>query len=72
VSKWLSAVSAVRALLSDITFPTLTVKPTEPGSLTSVRLRQLLTEPIRPFPFALVAFVPVRLSALKVLKDFCF
>jgi hypothetical protein len=72
VSKWLSAVSAVRALPLDITFPTLTVKPTEPGSLTSVRLRQLLTEPIRLFPFALVAFVPVRLSALKVLKDFCF
>ena len=37
VSKWLSAVSAVRALLSDTTFPTLTVRPTEPGSLIFVR-----------------------------------
>ncbi len=41
VEKWLSVAFAVRALPSDITFPTLTVKQTEPGSLTSVRLRLL-------------------------------
>ena len=39
VSKWLSAVFAVRALLSDTTCLTPTVRPTEPGSPTSVRLR---------------------------------
>ena len=36
VSKWLSAVSAVRALLSDTTCLTPTARPTEPGSPTSV------------------------------------
>ena len=66
--KWLSVVYAVRALFSDITFRTLTVRPTELGSLTFVRLRLLLTEQIRPFRFALVAFAPVRLSALNYKK----
>ena len=59
---------AVRALFSDITFRTLTVRPTELGSLTFVRLRLLLTEQTRPFRFALVAFAPVRLSALNYKK----
>jgi len=68
VLKWLSVVYAVRALFSDITFRTLTVRPTELGSLTFVRLRLLLTEQIRPFRFALVAFAPVRLSALNYKK----
>ena len=65
MSKWLNAVSAVRALLSDTTFLTLTVRPTEPGSLTFVRLRQLLTEQTNPFTFAPVAFVQERLRAHK-------
>jgi hypothetical protein len=39
VSKWLSAVSAVRALFLDTTYLTPTARPTEPGSPTSVRLR---------------------------------
>jgi len=39
VSKWLSAVSAARALPLDITFLTLTARPTEPGSPTFVGLR---------------------------------
>ena len=59
---------AVRALFSDITFLTLTVRQTELGSLTFVRLRLLLTEQTRPFRFALVAFAPVRLSALNYKK----
>ena len=66
--KWLSVVYAVRALFSDITFLTLTVRQTELGSLTFVRLRLLLTEQTRPFRFALVAFAPVRLSALNYKK----
>ena len=66
--KWLSVVYAVRALFSDITFRTLTVRQTELGSLTFVRLRLLLTEQTRPFRFALVAFAPVRLSALNYKK----
>ena len=68
MSKWLSVAYAVRALFSDITFPTLTVRPTELGSPTSVRLRLLLTDLIRLFPFAPVAFAPVRLSVLKLKK----
>ena len=71
MSKWLSAVSAVRALLSDITFLTPTVRPTEPGSPTSVRLRLLLTELTLLFPFAPVAFVLERSSAHKGLKKLC-
>jgi len=39
VSKWLSAVSAARALPLDITFLTLTARPTEPGSPTFVELK---------------------------------
>ena len=66
--KWLSVVYAARALFSDITFRTLTVRQTELGSLTFVRLRLLLTEQTRPFRFALVAFAPVRLSALNYKK----
>ena len=66
--KWLSVVYAVRALFSDITFLNLTVRQTELGSLTFVRLRLLLTEQTRPFRFALVAFAPVRLSALNYKK----
>ena len=66
VSKWLSAVSAARALPLDITFLTLTARPTEPGSPTFVGLRQLLTAATLPFTFALVAFVPVRLSVPKI------
>ena len=65
MSKWLSVAFAVRALPLDITFPTLTVRPTEPGSPISVRLRQLLTVLTVPFTFTPVAFVPERLSALK-------
>ena len=71
MSKWLSAVSAVRALFSDTTYLTPTVRPTEPGSLISARLRLSLTEPTLPFPFAPVAFVPERSSALKGLKKLC-
>ena len=71
VSKWLSAVSAVRALPSDTTCLTPTARPTEPGSPISVRLRLLLTELILLFPFAPVAFVPERSSALKGLKKLC-
>ncbi len=41
VSKWLNVAFAVRALFSDITFPTPTVRPTELGSPTSARLRLL-------------------------------
>ena len=59
---------AVRALPLDTTFLTLTVRQTELGSLTFVRLRLLLTEQTRPFRFALVAFAPVRLSALNYKK----
>ena len=66
--KWLSVVYAVRALPLDTTFLTLTVRQTELGSLTFVRLRLLLTEQTRPFRFALVAFAPVRLSALNYKK----
>jgi hypothetical protein len=40
VSKWLSVAFAARVLLSDTTYPTPTVRQTEPGSLTFVRLRQ--------------------------------
>jgi hypothetical protein len=68
VSKWLNAAFAARVLLSDITFLTPTVKQTELGSLTFVRLRQLLTELILQFPFAPVAFVQARLSALNFIK----
>jgi len=68
VLKWLSVVYAVRALPLDTTFLTLTVRQTELGSLTFVRLRLLLTEQTRPFRFALVAFAPVRLSALNYKK----
>ena len=72
MSKWLSAVSAVRALPLDTMCLTPTARPTEPGSPISVRLRLLLTEPILLFPFAPVAFVPERSSALKGLKKLCF
>jgi hypothetical protein len=65
VSKWLSAVFAVRALPLDTTFLTLTVRPTELGSLTFVRLRPLLTEHTRQFVFAPVAFAPERSSVPK-------
>jgi len=65
VSTWLSVAFAVRALPLDITFPTQTVRPTEPGSPTSARLRQLLTALTAPFTFAPVAFVPERLSVHK-------
>ena len=63
--KWLNVAFAARALLSDTMFPTLTARQTEPGSPTSARLRQLLTVPISPFTFALVAFVQERSSALN-------
>ena len=66
MSKWLSAVSAVRALFLDTTYLTPTARPTEPGSLTFVELRLLLTEPTLLFMCAPVAFVPERSSALKV------
>ena len=69
MSKWLSVAFAVRALPSDITFPTLTVRPTEPGSPISVRLKQSLTVLIVPFTFVPVAFVQERLSALKGQKN---
>ncbi len=69
MSKWLNAAFAVRALLSDIMFPTLTVRPTEPGSPTFARLRQLLTVLTVPFMFALVAFVQERSSAPKGQKS---
>ena len=65
VSKWLSAVFAARALLSDITCLTPTARPTELGSLTSARLRQSSTELTPPFVFAPVAFAPVKLSVRK-------
>ena len=63
--KWLNVAFAARALLSDTTCLTLTARQTEPGSPTSARLRQLLTVPISPFTFALVAFVQERSSALN-------
>ena len=69
MSKWLNVAFAVRALLLDTTYLTLTVRLTEPGSPTSVRLRQLLTELISPFMFAPVAFVRERLSALNAPKN---
>ena len=79
MSKWLNAQYAARVLLSDITFPTPTVRLTELGSLISARLRLLLTELILPLPFALAAFVQARLSAHKAKKNsakiagfFCF
>ena len=68
VSKWLSAVSAVRALPLDITFLTPTARPTEPGSPTFVELKLKLTALTLPFMFAPVAFAPVRLSVSKVSK----
>ena len=37
VLAWQNAISAEKVLFSDTTFPTPTVKPTEPGSLTFVR-----------------------------------
>ena len=71
VEKWLSAAFAVRALHSDTTFLTLTVRQTEPGSLTSVRLKRLLTVLTLLLRFAPVAFVPERSSAHKVPKKLC-
>ena len=68
VSKWLSAVSAVRALPSDTMCLTLTVRPTEPGSPTFVELKLKLTALTLPFMFAPVAFAQERLSAFKVSK----
>ncbi len=69
VQKWLSVAFAVRALLSDTTCLTLTVRQTEPGSPTSARLKRLLTVAILLFRFAPVAFVPERSSAHKVPKN---
>ncbi len=68
VSKWLSAVSAVRALPSDTMCLTLTVRPTEPGSPTFVELKLKLTALTLPFMFAPVAFAQERLSVSKVSK----
>ena len=65
MSKWLSAVSAARALPSDTTCLTLTARPTEPGSPTFVGLRLKLTAQTLPFTFALVAFVPERSNVRK-------
>ena len=64
--KWLNAVSAARALFSDITYLTPTARPTEPGSPTFVELRLKLTVQTLLFTFALVAFAPERSSVFKV------
>ena len=66
VSKWLSAVSAARAFLSDTTCLTPTARQTEPGKLTSARLRLWLTAQTLLFTSAPVAFVRERSSALKI------
>ena len=66
VLKWLSAVSAVRALPLDTTCLTPTARPIEPGSLISARLRLLSTVLTQLLVFAPVAFVRERSSVLKV------
>ena len=68
MSKWLSAVSAVRALPSDTTCLTPTVRQTEHGSPTSVELRLKLTALTLLVMFAPVAFAQERLSVSKVSK----
>lgn len=61
---WQNAVSAVRALHSVTTYLTLNVRHPELGSPTSERFALTITEHTKLLAYALVAFVPARLTAL--------